>query len=291
MFHADVVNREDTPETSARRPPLHRSTYSIAFASAREGSVQIHAIDGDGAGLRRITDLSSGGADFPAWSPSGAEIAFIKQGPEQEVCVVNADGRNLRILGNSPALCPAWSPDGSQIAFMSYREGDGHASNIYVMPVDGSATCRITAAPGSHEAPAWWPGDEILYSFQPSDGAWQVNAMSPDGSRSRRVTPPGVMAVSASWSPDRGMVAFVALGTPGNFRKEGIGLCGDDGSGLRPLAGTEPGDTAPVWTPDGHGVIFVRGTSIYRAELDGSGVHHVADGVYSAFLSVTCLVA
>lgn len=169
---------------------------------------------------------------------------------------------------------------------MSYGEGDTRYANIYVAPIDGSASTRISTAPGSHEGPAWSPGEDILYSFKPPDGSWHVAALKPDGSASRQVTPRSIVAVSPSWSPDRRMIAFVALGTAEQYGEKGIYLCDPDGSGLRPLPSTEPGDRAPAWTPDGQAIAFVRGTSVYLADLEAPGVRHVVDGVASPFVSV-----
>jgi Tol biopolymer transport system component len=80
----------------------------------------------------------------PAWSPDGARVAFTRrQHDHWEVYVVDADGRNLRRLTNTPrrpdgtlgnSAAPAWSPDGQYIAFFTDRSGKGE---IWIMGADG----------------------------------------------------------------------------------------------------------------------------------------------------------
>ena len=69
----------------------------------------------------------------PIWSPDGDQVAFVRrQHDHWEVYVVDADGRNLRRLTDTPnkpngqvgnSASPAWSPDGNYIAFLTDRSG------------------------------------------------------------------------------------------------------------------------------------------------------------------------
>jgi TolB protein len=81
----------------------------------------------------------------PAWSPDGQRVAFTRrQHDHWEVYVVDADGRNLRRLTDTPkqpdgtlgdSAAPAWSPDGQSLAFLTDRNGKW---DIWIMQADGS---------------------------------------------------------------------------------------------------------------------------------------------------------
>lgn len=55
----------------------------------------------------------------PAWSPNGAQIAFVRGA---RVWVMDADGTNQHELTSTPprSFLPRWSPDGTRIAFLTY---------------------------------------------------------------------------------------------------------------------------------------------------------------------------
>jgi TolB protein len=81
----------------------------------------------------------------PAWSPNGQQVAFVRrQHDHWEIYVVDADGRNLRRLTDTPrkpdgtvgnSVAAAWSPTGAHIAYLTDRGGRWE---IWVMRADGS---------------------------------------------------------------------------------------------------------------------------------------------------------
>jgi TolB protein len=82
----------------------------------------------------------------PAWSPDGNRVAFTRrQHDHWEVYLVDADGRNLARLTDTPwklggkvgnSAAPAWSPDGQYLAFLSDRSGKWE---IWIMQPNGVA--------------------------------------------------------------------------------------------------------------------------------------------------------
>jgi Tol biopolymer transport system component len=125
----------------------------------------------DGSRLRRITPWAVGAADAD-WSPDGDHVVFAGRPAEngyiQNVGVVDADGRGLRILtrgdgvfGDGDAFRyqesfnPAWSPDGTKIIFVraTYTAAEGYSQGLQTMRPNG--TGRVVLSTGEEHQPDW----------------------------------------------------------------------------------------------------------------------------------------
>jgi len=141
----------------------------IAFASNRDGRVQIYTMNADGSGQFRLTN-SGGNDDAPRWSPSGAKILFQSDRDDlangnNDVYVMNSDGTGQTRLTTAPGddCAPAWSPDGSKIVFQSLRGGQYY--QIYSMNADGSGQVNLSNSGGSDHQPSWSPnGSKIAFA-------------------------------------------------------------------------------------------------------------------------------
>jgi Tol biopolymer transport system component len=170
----------------------------------------IYTMNSDGTGLHQLT--TAGTDDYPAVSPLGTSIAFVRTaGREMDIWVMNSDGTNATNLTNHPAgyLKPAWSPDGSRIAFGSTLNGAG---DIYLINADGTNLQRLTYISSSFEpmrSPAWSPaGDRIAYEYSHETSGTRIRVMNPDGSDALEITHGSTFDVEPVWSPDGNWIAF-----------------------------------------------------------------------------------
>ena len=150
-----------------------------AFASfAPDGKRIVYRTKGpDGEGLRimnledrSIMVLTHEYDNFPAWSPRGDLIAFVRKiADDFEVLTIRPDGKDMSQLthtrGNDAHV--SWSPDGERLAFSSTRMGfkdealntnapqpDG---DIFIMRYDGTQVEQLTDNQWEEGGATWQP--------------------------------------------------------------------------------------------------------------------------------------
>ena len=127
--------------------------------------------------------------DFPAWSPDGGEIMYLRSevrdrpgfAVNPDIWVMNADGSDKRQLTDSPMSEDGWwSPDGSRIAYISYSQGifdesrksKEDKSEIWVMNADGSNKQLLLSVPYRYGLIAevqWSPdGTKLAFEWDPN---------------------------------------------------------------------------------------------------------------------------
>jgi Tol biopolymer transport system component len=147
-------------------------------AFAPDGKRIVYRTTGpDGDGLRimnmdshSITVLTKEYDNFPAWSPRGDLIAFIRQvDGDYEIFSIRPDGKDLKRLTNSRGneAHLAWSPDGEKMLFSSTRMGFKDEAlytlapqpygEIFVMRYDGTGVEQLTDNQWEEGGPAWQP--------------------------------------------------------------------------------------------------------------------------------------
>jgi Tol biopolymer transport system component len=230
------------------------------------------------------------------WSPEGTRL-LCTTGEEAEPAekglytVRSSDGGDLvRVTAAPPAGGDngyGYSPDGSRILFARFDSSD-HGTLISVKP-DGSDPIQLSP-PGLSvidlgffdRIGADWAPDGSRVAFAAFDqssrrtGLFVVNA---DGSGLRLVTPPGIGALSAQWSPNGALIAFTSCcGLPQAW------VVDPNGTGLRQV--TPPVGRAvfltPVWSPDSTKLLLNRQdrtnqTSLWTVNTDGSELSKLTD--------------
>lgn len=112
----------------------------------------------------------------PNWSPAGDLILYQKLSEGQwDIWVMNSEGNNHRKVtkGIGDKTDASFSPDGEWIVYSS-DEGGIEFSNLFIVPVSGGNSIRITTYDGYDGAPSWSPdGNKIAFESYKAD---------PDGS-------------------------------------------------------------------------------------------------------------
>ena len=173
-------------------PALSPDHQKVAFAGFPDLIPSILVVNVDGTGLTRLTS-SLRPASFPAWSPDGSRIAFIR---DASLLVINADGTGERELLNSQVAMNrpvSWSPDDRLIA-ISAGSDDSHR-DIWVVHADGAGSTNLTSSLTPELEPAWSPdGTRLAFTRRTVvnqdaglyyDDLWLMNA---DGSGQSQLT-------------------------------------------------------------------------------------------------------
>jgi Tol biopolymer transport system component len=161
-------------ESAANPRPTAISLTTVPGFSPRLGPGYLLYVSSTRAGV--VIWKTTGGAALQLWNgpgtrlvggpevaSDGQRIAFsVSQQSKTRLCVMDADGKNARILTEALELegAPAWTPDGRSLFSAARIDG---APRLFSIPLDGGAPI-----PFGHEYaldPAWCPdGTFLVYS-------------------------------------------------------------------------------------------------------------------------------
>ena len=217
---------------------------------------------------------AGGGADVrdgsPAWAPDGRVVFASFRNGVNELCMTSPSGaRRESLMTTSYSVGgAAYSSDGKFIAYRSDRDGN---FEIYVMPVGGTTSTRLTNDPGVDRAPAWSrDGRQIVFVSNRDNPGFDVYRMNADGSGLERLTARGANR-DPEYAPDGN---HLALAIDGDVYIMDLAT-----RGLRRLTYAPNDGTHPTWSPDGRQVAFAsrrNGRSeIFVAKADGSDPRRV----------------
>jgi serine/threonine protein kinase/tricorn protease-like protein len=148
-------------------PAVSPDRKLIAFASARDGRQRIW--------LKQVADgsevaLTSGGDDFPRFSPDSSTILYIHADPGQrgELWRVPVVGGEPRKLIDDVATAD-FSRDGTKIAFTRNETGLAR-TNVWVADADGSHARELAKTDIGAAFPRWSPDGKTIAVVTPLGG-------------------------------------------------------------------------------------------------------------------------
>lgn len=195
----------------------------------------------EGSNVRQLTHVGrSEVASIDAeWSPDRKQIVFSsnRTGPWDDLYLMDADGRNVRQLTNTPEVSEhdaAWSPDGWHIIYSAQprcpipadgTRQDRQPAQIWIMNADGSDPHALTTGSSRNIRAAWSP-DGLTIAFASDrhadvdinligtdDGELEIHLMDRNGSDIRQLTKGAATALNPTWSPDKQWIAFQRVTT------------------------------------------------------------------------------
>jgi Tol biopolymer transport system component len=259
----------------ARWSPNGKHLAFVVVSPRGHGSQPLEVANANGTGLANLTGKWFV-AQAPAWSPRGAKLAFVRMtnvsrpNETSSLWTIDTATRVKKRLAVSAVRFDldsqlAWSPNGSWIALSRLDEAVRNY-RIYTVKANGGGLRVLTEG----RRPNWSPdGRTIVFDtgtglpgFVPGVGV--VNA---DGTDVRLLANSGTQP---RFSPDGTQIVFNRGGE--------IWTMNADGSDQKQLTQASEPDFAPVWSPNGRMIAFLRGTppQLYVMNVDGSGKRALA---------------
>ena len=139
---------------------------------------------------------------------------------------VLAAGRAMTIddlLGVKSVADPQVSPDGKFVVYvMSELDRSTQKSNpdLYLVPVAGGDSKRLTTSAGADNHPRWSPDGRTISFVSTRGGSSQVWLLPMDGGEARPLTKLPIDVADPIWSPTGEQIAFAAKVYPGKSPEE-----------------------------------------------------------------------
>ncbi|MGA7304884.1 MAG: winged helix-turn-helix domain-containing protein [Rhodothermales bacterium] len=244
-------------------PAFSPDGQKIAFASddnaLRNFDIFIKQ-EGSDKALRITEDAAD--ERFPAWSPDGLFLAFVRTESESnDVFTIPSLGgqeRRVAAFGSRRIQGVSWSPDGSELAVSVQREPFG-AFSIFLVRVDTASVRRITTPPHYDHGdvgPRFSPdGKAIAFMRGVSTDVQDVFIYRFETREARQITFDSTATSGLDWTPDGSSIIFASTREHAN----GLWRVSASGGEPYPLISAGPGVSLeyPSISPDGKRISYV----------------------------------
>lgn len=235
----------------------------VAYASSKEGSVQIYLRWMDDGQVARLTDLTASPRSL-TWSPDGSLIAFTMP-------VAAETAKPFGQLPKKPKGAD-WAPEVRVIDTLKYR-ADGQKGflpaeyrQVFVVPADGGTPRQLTSGNFNHNTSLSWSADSsTLYLAANRDDDWEYEPRQTDlyalavadGTMTRLTERTGP-DVGPEVSPNGRMLAYRGFEDRERlYENTGVYIMDTDGTNNRLISGDlDRTIDAISWTADSKGLII-----------------------------------
>jgi TolB protein len=240
---SNVELKEGGPAASAR-PALYSTLETVAIDSAD----------------RRVVYLAPSHFEAPNWTRDGKAFLFNRDGHLERLAL---DSDKPAIVDTGMATrCNndhGISPDSTQLAISDNSQGD-HESLVYLVPIAGGATRRIT-----QKSPSYWhgwsPDGKTLAFVGQRNGDFDIYTIPVAGGEESRLTTAKGLDDGPEYSPDGKYIYFNSERT-GHMQ---IWRMKADGGDQEQVFSDDLNNWFPHISPDGNWMVFLT----YGADVTG----------------------
>ncbi len=250
----------------------------IVFESTHEGNSEIYTVKTDGSELIRITNNTASDVN-PIWSFDGTKIIFSSNRDGSfDLFSMNRDGTNVSKMtsnGQQDHLYPSLNPFGLKVAFASRELGS--ATPIYsIRDIDtnGANERVLYESDNELQSPSYDGLTSISFKIQ-TETDHAIFSKSQDAATITRLTQPNP---GSDYFPSYNGPASRFIFTRAAANLE-IFTMATDGSNATSIISGAQDSRDPKWSPEGDKIVYVSGNSVLTANIDGSSITNVIDGV------------
>ncbi len=187
----------------------------------------------------------------PAWSPNGAQLAYVSFESRKPVVYVHtvATGRR-RLVANfrGSNSAPAWAVDGRTLTVTLSRDG---GSQLYTLDVNGGEPKRLTQSSSIDTEPVHSPDGKSIYFVSDRGGSPQIYRMPSTGGAAERITFTGTYNISPAMSSDGRWLAYISR-ISGAFKLHVMSLATGQSTAITDTTA----DESPSFSPNSRLIVF-----------------------------------
>ena len=222
----------------------------IAYVTKAGPRYQLWVADADGENAQSAL-ASPEPIISPAWSPNGAQLAYVSFESRKPVVYSHdvATGKR-RLIANFKGSnsAPAWSPDGRTLAVTLSRDG---GSQLFAIDAAGGEPRRLAQSSSIDTEPVYSPDGKLIFFVSDRGGAPQIYKMPASGGSAERVTFTGSYNISPAVSPDGRWLAYISR-VNGAFKLHLMELAGGGVTVLTDSAA----DESPSFAPNSRLIVY-----------------------------------